>query len=108
MLGWWLPENIWTYDGGVFHFVYWSSGIGMVISQALLSRVRRGASICDRAPLQMVWAVIPALIVICLGLLSHRSWNEIASARSQIALEETRPDQGMFTAASLAADGSGR
>ena len=114
MLGWWLPENISTYNGEVFHFVYWSCGIGMLIAQALLSRVRHGASTHDqapthdRAPLEMVWAVVPALIVICLGLLSHRSGNEIAPARPQIALEETHPGQGMFTAASLAADGSGR
>ena len=108
MFGWWLPENISTYNGGAFHFVYWSSGIGMLIAQALLSRVRRVASTHDRARLEMVWAVVPALVVISLGLLSHRSWNAIAAAPPQIALETTRPGQGVFTAASLAADGNGR
>ena len=107
MLGWWLPENVPTYGGGVLDFMYWTSGIAMVIAQALLSRVRR-ASTPSHPPLATVWAIVPALIVICLGLLSHHSRSEIARSRSGIVLEKAQPSVGLFTAASFAADSGGQ
>ncbi len=89
MLGWWLPENVSTYGGGVFHLVYWASAVGLLIAQASLSRFRRGGAAHGHPMLEVVWATVPALILVWLGLLSHRSATGIATHRPQIAFEQT-------------------
>jgi heme/copper-type cytochrome/quinol oxidase subunit 2 len=91
MLGWWLPENASTYGGSVFHLIYWTSGIGLLIAQAVLSR-RRDVPPPSHPTLELVWAIVPALMLVWLGLLSHRSWSAVADGRPQIALEQVRPD----------------
>ena len=93
MLGWWLPENVSTYGASVFHLIYWTSGLGLLIAQALLSRARREAASQAHPLLEAVWAIVPALILVWLGLLSHRSSHEILEGRPQIALEQMKSRQ---------------
>lgn len=89
MLGWWLPENSSTYGGGVFHLVYWASGLGLLIAQTLLARSRRGSAPQSHPMLEVVWATVPALILVWLGLLSHRSAAGTADHHPQMAFEQT-------------------
>jgi len=91
MLGWWLPENASTNGGSVFHLIYWTSGIGLLLAQAVLSR-RRGMPTPGHPMLEAVWAMVPALMLIWLGLLSHRSWSDALDGRPQIALERIQPE----------------
>ena len=106
MLGWWLPENVSTYGGSVFHLIYWTSGIGLLITQALLSRLRRSTDRPSHATIEVVWAVVPALILVWLGLLSHRSWNGPSETRPQIAFEQRQDAASPHRETSPAGDGN--
>jgi heme/copper-type cytochrome/quinol oxidase subunit 2 len=90
MLGWWLPENAFI-DGGVFHLLYWSSAIAMLVVQVLLLRLRHPATKRDTRWREAVWAIVPVLLLLSLGVLSHRSANALAAPRPQIALENASP-----------------
>ncbi len=81
MLGWWFPENVST-DGGVFRLLYWSSAVAMLVAQALLSRF--GGPVLARSTRvrEIVWAVVPALLLLGFGLASHRTPTALASAPS--------------------------
>jgi hypothetical protein len=82
MLGWWLPDNLST-DGTIFHLLYWSSAIAMLTAQLLLARTAtRGARLRE-----IVWALVPVLLLLSLGALSHRSPSALAASRQEIALE---------------------
>lgn len=78
MLSWWLPETLATYtgrDGGLLPLVYWTTGIAFVLGQmvtlraAARSRVAAPAS-RDGLALEAIWAIVPALMLIGLGLLA--------------------------------------
>jgi heme/copper-type cytochrome/quinol oxidase subunit 2 len=91
MLGWWLPENVST-DGGIFHLLYWSSAVGMLFVQMLFFRLRRparvrGTRVRGTRVRELVWALVPALLLLSFGVASHRSTNALAAARPQLALE---------------------
>lgn len=86
MLGWWLPENVLT-DGGVFHLLYWSSAVAMLIAQALLSRGPRPARVRNVRLREVVWAIVPALLLLGFGVVSFRSPTALAAGRAQIALD---------------------
>ncbi len=88
MLGWWLPENG-SIDGGVFLLLYWSSAIAMIVVQALLSRQQRPALGGIRAR-AVVWALVPVLLLLGFGVVSHRAASAIAAARPQVACENGR------------------
>ena len=97
MLGW-LPENVST-DSGVFHLLYWSSAVAMLIAQVLLSRVQRPAR--DRAVRlrELVWAIVPALMLLGFGVASFRSPTALAAGRAQIALDTAPPSVQSTTGA---------
>jgi len=87
MLGWWLPENVST-DGGIVHLLYWSSAAGMLFVQILLIRLRRTAPALRRTRArEIVWGLVPALLLLSLGIASQRAASALASARPQLALE---------------------
>ena len=88
--------------------MYWTTGAGLLIVQTLLARVRRTAATPGDTKLEVVWAIVPALFLVCLGLLSHRSWNENAPTRTPIALEEMTDSEAWLTAVSRTADGGAR
>jgi len=87
MLGWWLPENLSTYGASMLHLVYWVSGIALLIAQLVLVRTHRGQS---RAWHEAVWAVVPALVLVWLGLLSHRTPHVTVASGPQAALEHAK------------------
>ena len=90
MLGSWFPENVWT-DGGVFHLLYWSSAVAMLIVQALLSRVPRPARVRNVRLREVVWAIVPALLLLGFGIASFRSPTALAAGRAQIAVDTAPP-----------------
>jgi heme/copper-type cytochrome/quinol oxidase subunit 2 len=84
MLGW-LPDNGSVH--GVLHTVYWTSGVALVMFQVALLCTRRAATVRQRHALrEAVWAVVPSLLLVWLGLLSHRTVPEVMFDR-QVALE---------------------
>jgi hypothetical protein len=85
MLGW-LPENVST-EGGVFHLLYWSSAVAMVIAQMLLSRGRRPARARAVRVRELVWAIVPALMLLGFGVASFRSPTAFAAGRAPLALD---------------------
>ena len=103
MLGWWFLDNV-----SIFHVVYWITGAGLLIVQALLARVRRAPSTPGDTKLEVVWAIVPPLFLVCLGLLSHRSLNKNAPPRTQIAWEDMTNSQALLTTASRPADDRAR
>jgi heme/copper-type cytochrome/quinol oxidase subunit 2 len=88
--------------------VYWTTAAGLLIVQALFARARRTPSAPGDTKLEVVWAIIPALFLVCLGLLSHRSLNENAPTRTPIALQEMTDSEIGLTAVSRTADGGAR
>lgn len=89
MLGWWLPENVASVGGG-FYLLYWSSAVAMVVVQMLLARGRRPVVRGTRVR-ELVWALVPALMLLSLGVLSQRSTAAIAAPRAEVALETAPP-----------------
>lgn len=84
MLGW-LPDNGSVH--GVLHTVYWTSGFALVMVQIALLGMRRSTVARERHALrEAVWAVVPTLFLVALGLLSHRSVPEVMFDQ-QVALE---------------------
>ena len=87
MLGWWLPENVATVGGG-FYLLYWSSAVAMLIVQMLMTRARQPMSARGARVRELVWALVPALMLLSLGVLSQRSpAAALAAPRAEVALE---------------------
>ena len=91
MLGWWNPYNVST-DGGLFHLLYWSSAIGMIVTQMWLARLRRPAVLRRTRLREVVWALVPALLLLSFGVASQRAASAIAAGRPQIAFETAPAD----------------
>ena len=90
MLGWWNPEIVAT-DGALFHLLYWSSAIGMIVTQLLFSRLRRPARLRRTKVRELVWAIVSVLLLLSFGIASQRAASAIAAGRPQIALESAPP-----------------
>lgn len=95
MLGWWNPEYAST-DGGLFHLLYWSSAIGMIVTQMIFSRLHRPVPTRRTRMREVVWALVPAFLLLSFGIASQRAATAIAAARPQVALEiaPTAPEPG--------------
>lgn len=91
MLGWWNPFNVST-DGGLFHLLYWSSAIGMIVTQIWLARLRHPAPLRRTRVREVVWALVPALLLLSFGIASQRAANAIAAGRPQLAFETPPAD----------------
>jgi hypothetical protein len=91
MLGW-LPDNGSVH--GVLHTVYWTSGVALVLVQlTLLGRRRTAAARRRHAVREVVWAIVPSLFLVWLGLLSHRTVPEVMFDR-QVAFESPAASDG--------------
>jgi cytochrome c oxidase subunit 2 len=89
MLEWWLPENISTYGAQIdsmFHLIYWITSITFVgVAAALIAFVifyrhregRRATYTHGNTTLEIIWTVVPALILVMLGIMSRGVWAEI-------------------------------
>jgi cytochrome c oxidase subunit 2 len=89
MLDWWLPENVSTYGGDIdwlFHLIYYITGITaiLVFGTMLVFLVmyrdrpgRRARYTHGNTTLEIVWTVVPALILVILTFLSVPAWSRI-------------------------------
>jgi len=89
MLNWWLPENVSTFGQDIdwlFHLIYWITGITFIlVTVAFLAFLaiyrdrpgRRARYTHGSTPLEIVWTVVPALILVVLTFLSVPAWSKI-------------------------------
>jgi len=89
MLDWWLPENVSTYGREIdwlFHLIYYITGVTaiLVFATMLVFLVmyrdrpgRRARYTHGNTTLEIVWTVVPALILVVLTLLSVPAWSKI-------------------------------
>jgi cytochrome c oxidase subunit 2 len=95
MLSWWLPENVATFGGEIdwlFHLIYYITGITFVlVTVAFLSFIviyrdrpgRRARYTHGNTPLEIVWTVVPSLILVVLTFLSVPAWSKIKMSLPQ-------------------------
>ncbi len=89
MLEWWLPEDVSSYGwqiDSMFHLIYWITTFTFVgvtvafIAFLVMYRHREGRRATythGNSTLEIVWTVIPALILVMLGIMSRGVWAEI-------------------------------
>jgi len=89
MLNWWLPENVSTFGRDIdwlFHLIYAITAItgilvfGAMIVFLVMYRDRPGRKATythGNTTLEIVWTVVPALILVVLTFLSVPAWSRI-------------------------------
>jgi len=89
MLDWWLPENVSTYGREIdwlFHLIYAITGVtAILVFAAMLAFLvmyrdrpgRRARYTHGNTTLEIVWTVVPALILVILTFLSVPAWSKI-------------------------------
>jgi cytochrome c oxidase subunit 2 len=89
MLDWWLPENVSTYGRDIdwlFHLIYWITGFtAILVFAAMLAFLvmykdrpgRRARYTHGNTTLEIVWTVVPSLILVILTFLSAPAWSRI-------------------------------
>ena len=89
MLNWWLPENVSTFGRDIdwlFHIIYAITAItGILVFVALIAFLvvyrdrpgRRARYTHGNTTLEIVWTVVPALILVVLTFLSVPAWSKI-------------------------------
>jgi len=89
MLSWWLPENVATYGDEIdwlFHLIYYITGVTFIlVTIAFLGFIviyrdrpgRRARYTHGNTPLEIVWTVVPSLILVVLTFLSVPAWSKI-------------------------------
>ncbi len=89
MLNWWLPENVSTYGHDIdwlFQLIYAITGVTALLVFAAMAfflvKYRSGAGRPVRythgnTTLEIVWTIVPALILVVLTFLSAPAWSKI-------------------------------
>jgi len=89
MLNWWLPENVSSYGAEIdwlFQLIYAITGItallvfGTMIAFLVIYRDRPGRKATythGNATLEVVWTIVPTLILVVLTFLSLPAWSKI-------------------------------
>ena len=89
MLNWWLPENVSTFGVEIdwlFHLIYAITAItGILVFAALIAFLviyrdrpgRRARYTHGNTTLEIVWTIVPALILVVLTFLSVPAWSKI-------------------------------
>jgi cytochrome c oxidase subunit 2 len=89
MLNWWLPENVSTFGQDIdwlFHLIYWITMItGILVFVAMIAFLvmyrdrpgRRARYTHGNTTLEIVWTIVPALILVVLTFLSVPAWSKI-------------------------------
>jgi len=89
MLNWWLPENVSSFGGEIdwlFHLIYAITAItGILVFVALIAFLimyrdrpgRRATYTHGNTTLEIVWTIVPALILVVLTFLSVPAWSKI-------------------------------
>ena len=95
MLSWWLPENVSTYGGDIdrlFYLIFYITGITWVIVQVLMLAFlfmyrdrgdRRATYTHGNTTLEILWTIVPALILVMLGFASKATWDQIRHTRPE-------------------------
>lgn len=85
----WLPENVSTFGPGIdrmFYLIYYITGATFVLVMTLLvaflimyryQEGRRATYTHGNSTLEIVWTIVPALILVMLGFMSKGKWDEI-------------------------------
>lgn len=103
MLDWWLPENVSTYGRDIdwlFHLIYAITGLTLVLVSVTLVAFliiyrdrpgRRARYTHGNSTLEIVWTVVPALILVVLTFLSVPAWSKIKMTQppSDLVIEVT-------------------
>jgi cytochrome c oxidase subunit 2 len=103
MLDWWLPENVSTYGRDIdwlFHLIYAITGVTLVLVCVTLVAFlimyrdrpgRRARYTHGNSTLEIVWTVVPALILVILTFLSVPAWSRIkmSAPPSDLVIEVT-------------------
>jgi cytochrome c oxidase subunit 2 len=103
MLDWWLPENVSTYGRDIdwlFHLIYAITGLTLVLVSVTLVAFlimyrdrpgRRARYTHGNSTLEIVWTVVPALILVVLTFLSAPAWSKIKMTQppSDLVIEVT-------------------
>lgn len=88
-MNWLLPETISTYGpeiDRIYYMILWITGIVFVLTEACLvyflfryrhKEGRKAAYVHGNAKAEVVWTVIPALIVLFIAFTSRDVWNQI-------------------------------
>jgi cytochrome c oxidase subunit II len=89
MLDWWLPENVATYGRDIdwlFELIYWITGVTFILVAAAMIAFlimyrdrpgRRARYTHGNTTLEIVWTIVPALILVVLTALSAPAWSKI-------------------------------
>jgi cytochrome c oxidase subunit II len=89
MLDWWLPENVSTYGRDIdwlFHLIYAITAITLVLVTVTLIAFlimyrdrpgRRARYTHGNTTLEIVWTIVPSLILVILTFLSAPAWSKI-------------------------------
>src|SRR3989475_13036246 len=89
MLDWWLPENVSTYGREIdwlFQLIYAITGVTFIlVTVALVTFLimyrdrpgRRARYTHGNTTLEIVWTIVPALILVVLTALSAPAWAKI-------------------------------
>jgi cytochrome c oxidase subunit 2 len=89
MLNWWLPPNVTSYGEDIdwlFHVIYAITGItAILVFAALIAFLvmyrdrpgRKATYTHGNTTLEIVWTVVPALILVILTFLSVPAWSKI-------------------------------
>ena len=89
MLSWWLPEDVSTYGKDIdflFHLIYYITGaIFVLVAAAMIAFLvlyrhkegRRATYTHGNTTLEIVWTVVPTLILVVLTFLSVPTWARI-------------------------------
>lgn len=89
----WLPENVSTYGGDIdflFYLIYYITGATFVLFAAALviflivfrhREGRRATYLHGHVPLEILWTVVTAAIMVILTLMSRPLWGKIKETR---------------------------
>jgi len=89
MLSWWLPEDVSTYGKDIdflFHLIYYITGATFVLVAAAMiaflvlyrhKEGRRATYTHGNTTLEIVWTIVPTLILVVLTFLSVPTWARI-------------------------------
>ena len=98
MLNWWLPEDVSTYGKDIdflFHLIYYITGATFVLVAAALiaflvlyrhKEGRRATYTHGNTTLEIVWTVVPTLILVVLTFLSVPTWARLKMQMPQTDL----------------------
>jgi cytochrome c oxidase subunit II len=93
LLSYWLPENASSYGAQIddlFYLIFYITGITFILVQvAMLVFLvqyryrpgRRAAYTHGNTTLEIIWTIVPALILVLLGFMSKAVWDDIRIAQ---------------------------